>query len=397
MTFNAKITWIVSLFISAQTFAAIPSKTIDAEDVNPPVRVRLKGIQSSSIEIIGSKIKLGNRELTQNSVHISRSENAWVADLGSETYEFVGNSLPITGQSLFVEKVFVPPAITLTAQKINQKNSVDLIAILPLESYLEGVVAEEIPKSWPHEAQKAQAIAARTFTINKLKERRKNSFDVEATVMDQVFRYRKYESLSSSQKAVRETRGEYIGNSIGIIEPIFYHASCGGATDGADKVFSQPVSKAARSNTVKDSCSLNTKTTWQTEISKSELYAKLRSAVGLSKAGEILDIQPEARSLGGRALRLAVNTTDGKEVISGELLRSLIGYTRIKSTKFSIYREGDNFVFSGKGLGHGVGLCQWGSRDLALKGKSAREILQFYFPYLEVRTRAGLQANRRAI
>ena len=381
MTFNAaRSALIFSLFISTQAVAAIPSKSIVVNDPNPPVRVRLKGIQSSSIEIIGSKIKLGHRELTQNSIHISRSENAWIADLGSETYQFVGDSLPITGESLFVEKVFVPPAITLTAQKINQRNSVDVIAILPLESYLEGVVAEEIPKSWPHEAQKAQAIAARTFTINKLKERHKSSFDVEATVMDQVFKYRKYESLSSSQKAVRETRGEYVANSLGIIEPIFYHASCGGATDGADKVFSQPVSKAARSNTVKDSCSLNTKTTWQAEISKSEL----KRAAGISTWAEILEIKAEQLSLGGRTVKLAFNTTEGKQIISGERLRSLIGYSRIKSTKFSIYREGDNFVFSGKGLGHGVGLCQWGARDLALKGKSAREILSFYFPYLEV-------------
>ena len=388
MTFSAIGTWIVSLFISAQAFAAIPPKPIAVEDLNPPVRVRLKSLQSNSFEIIGSKIKLGNRDVAQNSIRISRSEDAWVADLGTEIYQFVGDSLPISGQSLFVEKVFVPPTITLKALK----NSVDVIATLPLESYLEGVVAAEIPRSWPHEAQKAQAIAARTFTINKLKERQKQSFDVEATVMDQVFKYRKWESLSSSQKAVRETRGEFIGNSIGIVEPIFYHASCGGATDGADKVFSQPVSKRARANSVKDSCSLNTRTTWQVEISKSELYQKLRSALSLSPGADILTIEPQQTSLGGRVIKLAFNTTDGKEQITGEMLRSLIGYTRIKSTKFSIYKEGENFVFSGKGLGHGVGLCQWGARDLALKGKSAKEILQFYFPYLEVRTK-----ERRAI
>lgn len=383
MTFASRATWIVTLTFSIQTFAAIPKHPIQIEDPNPNVRVHLKGLKTDSIEVIGSQIRIGDREIKQNSIEISRENDSWSVKAGDETLEFAGDKLPITGQSLFIDKVFVPPSIALQSSK----GAIDLVANLPLETYLEGVVAAEIPSSWPHEAQKAQAITARTFTLNKLKERRNLAFDVEATVMDQMFKYRKFESLSSSQKAVRETRGAFIANSVGIVEPVFYHASCGGATDGADKVFGQPVSRQAKGNSVKDGCALNTKTLWQAQISEEELEQKLKPALHLSADDSIFDIRAEQLSVGGRVVRLAFNTTNGKGSLTGEMLRSLVGYTRIKSTKFSVAKKGDRFVFVGRGLGHGVGLCQWGARELALKGKSAKEILQYYFPYLQVQTR----------
>lgn len=380
-------TFLIATLLFSSASKAAPIRSAPIIDHNPTVRVRLKTLPQETFEIIGSQIKIGHRSLTKTSFKISFNGGVWSANLGSETYEYVGNSLPLSGQSLYLNKVFLPPSILLVARD----KQIEVIASLPLETYLEGVVASEIPKSWPHEAQKAQAIAARTFTLNKIKERAKIHFDVEATILDQVFNYRKYETMTSSQKAVRETRGQFIANSVGIIEPIFYHASCGGATDGADKVFGQPVSKSATGATVKDYCALNTKTSWQVEISKSELMQKLQSSLRLSEGVEILGIEPEQKSIGGRVIKLALNTSQGSKSLTGEMLRSLIGYTRIKSTRFTVAQTGDHYIFSGKGLGHGVGLCQWGARDLALKGKSANQILEYYFPYLKVRTQANQQ------
>ncbi|NDC23416.1 MAG: hypothetical protein EB078_01590, partial [Proteobacteria bacterium] len=63
-----------------------------------------------------------------------------------------------------------------------------------------------------------------------------------------------------------------------------------------------------------------------------------------------------------------------------DLLRSHVGYTKLKSTKFNWRQEGDEVSFHGVGNGHGVGMCQWGARYLAQQGKTYKEILAHYYP-----------------
>jgi stage II sporulation protein D len=113
---------------------------------------------------------------------------------------------------------------------------------------------------------------------------------------------------------------------------------------------------------------------------------------------ELVSIVVAERDASDRARRIRVKLSDGRDVeFSGERLRSALGYGALKSTRFemleySVEGEAAGIQFQGRGFGHGVGLCQWGARHLAEKGKSAEEILAHYYPLYSIRAsvEAGL-------
>ena len=87
----------------------------------------------------------------------------------------------------------------------------------------------------------------------------------------------------------------------------------------------------------------------------------------------------------GHATRVRLILAKGNRELSADGFRKFLGMQNngmlaLRSTKFSVVREGDNFWFSGKGNGHGVGLCQWGTREMALRKKGVQEILVHYYP-----------------
>ena len=87
------------------------------------------------------------------------------------------------------------------------------------------------------------------------------------------------------------------------------------------------------------------------------------------------------RSNSGRKKSLQFILDDHSvRIISGQQLRNILGFDRLKSTMFAFNERGDHFVFEGQGHGHGVGMCQWGARHLALSGESFKRILIHYFP-----------------
>ncbi len=81
---------------------------------------------------------------------------------------------------------------------------------------------------------------------------------------------------------------------------------------------------------------------------------------------------------------LRIIHSGGELLLKGEDLRRLIGYSRLPSTNFEINKIGKEISFSGKGAGHGVGLCQWGTKEMAEMGFTYQEILRYYFPGTEI-------------
>ena len=262
------------------------------------------------------------------------------------------------------------------------KDGERLLAVnaIDLEDYLVGLINHEISSQWPEEAVKAQAVVARTYALFQANNSRDPRYDLESTVDDQVYGGSQTEDYASA-KAVRDTAGEVLVDGDGNVVEAFYCSSCGGITELPQNVWgtSTPIKKS-----VKDPwCANAPGATWTMEIGAKELGGKLASA-GYD-GGEVASIAILKKTAADRALSLEIVAADGTSRMSGNELRRVIGYDRLKSARFTVKKKGETFVFDGRGAGHGVGMCQWGAKGMADAGYSYRQILGNYYPGLYLR------------
>jgi stage II sporulation protein D len=254
--------------------------------------------------------------------------------------------------------------------------TLSVINDVPLEDYVMGVVAGEVPPQWPLEALRAQAIAARTFALYKQQEARRKGqdYDLENNAFFQMYQGTG-RIKDSVRKAVQITKGEVMtyGSS-----PImaFFHSNCGGRTSSAKEVWGQdkpyltsvPCSYGNNGNHFR----------WTAQIPVAELVRNLRKA-GLN-ISDIVQIRDLSRDESQRITQVGIMDSDGRlKTIKGTLFRLAAGPDIIRSTHFNASIEGNKISFSGKGWGHGVGLCQDGAFGMATKGYNAFEILRYYY------------------
>jgi stage II sporulation protein D len=281
-----------------------------------------------------------------------------------------------------------------------------LVNEVPLEDYLRGVLPEEIgnPPQTDFEAVKAQAVAARSYTLSYLGRRADLGFDLWATVEDQVYGGTARENAQSN-RAVQETRGEIL-LSDGVPIRALYSSACGGRTVNVEDVWPWPWTPYLRS--VRDAeddnrdgyCSLSANYRWREEWGVDAFIATLRKyapAEGASTAaldGQLLDVRVESRSRSGRVAELVVETTEGQCVLHGDRTRWALrrpgGEAILRSSffKIGVQRAADGaplrVVATGGGNGHGIGMCQWGAMGMARAGKSYREILRHYYKATQI-------------
>jgi stage II sporulation protein D len=248
------------------------------------------------------------------------------------------------------------------------RDGLQLINVIPLEDYLAAVLGSEMPVSFPLEALKAQAVAARTYALQKKLDAYSNAFHLGSSVLHQVYGGVNRED-PKTRAAVEATRGEVLTYELAPIEA-YFHASCGGHTEsgqdalGRDLPYLKPVDCP---------CGKLPASRWTASVSDSELRAALREAPdGLKVAG---------RTGTHRVTRLTLG--DGS-VLDGVQFRRKLGYTRVKSLDFDVERTARGYTFSGRGFGHGAGLCQWGAKALADQGRTYQEILSHYYPGAEL-------------
>jgi hypothetical protein len=117
---------------------------------------------------------------------------------------------------------------------------------------------------------------------------------------------------------------------------------------------------------------------WTLELPLNEVQRALERA---GFEGRLRDAWIDERTASGRAARLRVNGL-APDVIAGDQFRAAVGTTRLRSTAFMLERRGDTFVFTGRGFGHGVGMCVIGAGRRAERGATAPAILAHYFPGL---------------
>lgn len=245
---------------------------------------------------------------------------------------------------------------------------------VPLEDYLVGLINCEISSQWPIEAVKAQAVIARTYALYQKQARKGAPYHLESSVLDQVYEGCDIED-SRAARGVKETAGEVLTFDGAIIQA-FYHSSCGGRTEAAENVWGFPVQYMQG---VECKYCVNTPSVrWSQTLSLSRLEAAMRNAG--NKVTGLRDIRVVRRNKSGRIVELLLDSDQGRVSVSGVNFRKAIGYSVIKSTNFDLKLSGDDVIFSGTGYGHGVGLCQWGSKNRAMEGFSYREILSYYYP-----------------
>ncbi len=250
-----------------------------------------------------------------------------------------------------------------------QGNGLQLINVLPLEEYLAAVLGSEMPRTFPMEALKAQAVAARTYALAKKVESYGLPFHLGSSVLHQVYRGVAQED-ERTRAAVEATRGEVLTFELAPIEA-YFHASCGGRTEsGADALsrdlpYLQPVDCP---------CGTLPASSWSLTLAPGEL----RSVVGPSEA-EALSVL--GRSPTGRARRVRLTAS---RTLDAAAFRARLGYSRVKSLAFEVDHARGGVRLVGRGFGHGAGLCQWGAKALADQGWDYRRILLHYYPGVEL-------------
>jgi stage II sporulation protein D len=287
-----------------------------------------------------------------------------------------------------------------------QGRGFDVINLVPLEPYLAGVVGEEMPDYWEPEALKAQAIAARTYCLY-IKHRFgvNRNWDVSRTQASQVYGGIQAES-SQAWNAVNSTSGKVVvvkgqprlrlGSNLldsGLF-PAYYSSVCGGHTADSQDVFGDSFSplKGVPCPYCKDVARLGLFFWPMAQFDRQTVTRQLAARYPkLQALGEIKDIVVTGKRDYGEFSRLTecklIGATGKTDTLRAEDLRLAIDPTgrKIKSTICVIVPWGDGWAFlSGRGWGHGVGMCQCGAEGLARSGKDAEEILRYYYPGSEI-------------
>ena len=259
---------------------------------------------------------------------------------------------------------------------------------IDLEDYLVGLINHEVSSAWSPEAVKAQAVVARTYALFQAGNSRDARYDLESTVDDQVYGGSQTEDYASA-KAVRDTAGEVLVDGEGNVVQAFYSSSCGGITELPQNVWG---THTAIAKSVKDPwCKNAPNATWTWSIDAADFGKKLKES-GYA-GGRVASVAVKKKDSADRALSIHVTAANGASDVSGNELRRILGYDKLKSARFTVAFDDGTFTFSGRGAGHGVGMCQWGAKGMADKGYLYRQILGFYYPGLFIRNMSAMQPD----
>lgn len=315
-------------------------------------------------------------------------------------------------------------------RRLSDKN-ITIVNDVNFEEYLYGVVPSESPSSWPMEALKAQAVAARNFAVLNISKHSKYGFDLCDTQDCQVYKGLSQETDATNQ-AVNQTENKLIYYNDKPINA-FYHSSSGGHTENSENIFSSPLPYIIG---VDDQFSLGNKNdSWIKSFDKE--YIKNKMINSKLDVGDILDIIPIETSEFGRVIKVEIKGTKSSEILQKEKIRYVLGSTDLKSIWYSLRTDADicvldsvkgtsevkrvsgmyvasasgvknvnaidnikisngyrtdeynkipnNYIFYGRGFGHGLGMSQYGAKGMAEAGYDYKQILEYYYKGTKVR------------
>jgi len=255
-----------------------------------------------------------------------------------------------------------------------------LAVTLPIETYVERVVASESGSADSLESLKALAIVVRSFALHQAHGH--PEYDVCDSTHCQLLHWAgNAERRSAAHAATLSTAGETLWFH-GQRAQAWFHQNCGGRTAAPGEVWpgngagQQPMPwLASHSDRY---CTAGGAREWSANLSLAELTAAL-AAGGLARPGW-KNLSVARRGESGRAVTLQL---DSREIPAEDFRLAVgraLGWNRILSNWFEVVRQGDRFLFHGRGSGHGVGLCQAGAAAMAAGGRGFGQILGQYFP-----------------
>lgn len=329
-------------------------------------RVLAKGDRLDGVDVVptSSGFQWGKTSLSvaRVEIHVERSPSIWV-----DGHQFRGDI-----------RLFRKPDSRLNA-----------VNVVPLEEYVASVVDGEMPAAFPEEARKTQAILARTYALFRTAEAAGHpEFELYSTTRSQKylgFQYRTDDGRrlagesASSRKATADTAG-VVCTSEGRVFSTYYCAVCGGATIDGDRVFTDaaPVIRGVTCG----HCNASDFYRWTTRTTKTSAAESLQS--WFKSKGESFGTLSSVARLSGadEGPSHPFEVKDGRvtRIVAAVDLRRMMPASTLPSPFFDVRSDGNDLVFSGRGHGHGVGVCQWGARGMALEGTDCYQILRHYYP-----------------
>lgn len=255
---------------------------------------------------------------------------------------------------------------------------------MKMEDYIMGVVAAEMEPSWPREALAAQAIIARSFTLQKIADNG-GVPSRNAHASTDIKEFQAYDAgrvNDNVREAVENTRGQVAVHEGQFIRG-WFHAYAGPRTAlareglefrGPNPPYIKIVDSPAEGVIPAEEGE------WTASFPLSRIRSVTRQITG-SDPGNVTQVTVAQKGPSGRVTRFRVNDVE----VSGPQMRQALGSTVMRSTFVDRVRiEGNSLVMAGKGYGHGVGMCQWGARALAEDGSNAEEIVRYYYRNVEI-------------
>jgi stage II sporulation protein D len=373
---------------------------------------RTPNINYSSVRVLLDESDAIYHLTIQSPVYLYNGEERLAYIESGNTVECISDysevRLTIRDKVFSADDFLLKPAENLNTVKFNGQDykgklkliklgrSIGIINQLNLEDYVKGVVAREMPigkDSENFEALKAFSVCVRTYTLKKMSEG-KSLYDLYDDTRDQV-----YGGLDAehplSNKAVEETENKilmYNGN----IATIYYHSTCGGQTEAAHNIFTKkeiPYMMGIKDGNL-SYCNISPKFEWNETYNLEDIIKRLKRASVLNNSNYRLNnVYIESRFSSGRVREMVFEVVDefgeGKNVsIFGNEIRSIIRTANNKrilwSTFFDVSVNRHSVEITGKGFGHGVGMCQWGAISLSRKGWEYDEIIEHYFPGIKI-------------
>jgi stage II sporulation protein D len=270
-----------------------------------------------------------------------------------------------------------------------------VVNVLNLEDYLRGVLAPEIGRrtEQEYEAVKAQAVAARTYALVTRGKYPNKQYDLVNEILDQV-----YTGVDGEQRltdrALKDTRGEVLTFDGQLIET-YYHSTCGGHTDALSDVWDKSGREYLQSVEDDTFCNWSKYYTWSETLVADSVLASIRKYLVSGRketdllGNKLMAMTIQSRAPGGRIITLRVTTEKGDIYLTKDQIRWAImrpnsgGILRSADVEFSLGRNSagdvDSVYVTGKGYGHGIGMCQCGAIGRARVGQTYKDILLHYY------------------
>jgi stage II sporulation protein D len=267
---------------------------------------------------------------------------------------------------------------------------------IALEEYVRATALSEFAPAAGEPADvgrmlEVQAIISRTYAVANVGRHAREGFDLCATTHCQLFDPRRLETsrwAPVAEEAARETTGAIL-RFRGTAAQALFHADCGGHTSDPAAVWGgtdRPYLHAAPDDGVPD----ETHGRWEHRVGVAALGSALDADPRTRAQGDIVRIDVEERDRAGRIRTATIERAPirgaaaARTLVRGDVLREILsrafGARAIRSTLFEVRREWASFVFSGRGFGHGVGLCQAGALARLRAGSPPLRVLTFYYP-----------------